>query len=75
MELKFQIAPMGYMYRKIIVTPHHYAYFMEFDCLEEMFYTSINAMSRNLENICLPPASKTYNYADKNTILMTKLEL
>ena len=37
-------------------TPHHYAYFTQFDRLEEKFYTSINSMRRNLETIFLHPA-------------------
>ena len=56
-------------------TSHHYAYFKQFDWLEKKFYTSINSMSRNLGTIFLPLAPKMYNKVDKNTILMTKLEL
>ena len=51
----------------IIPTPHHYAYFMQFDLLEKKFYTSINSMSRNLGTIFLPLTPKMYNNVDKNT--------
>ena len=59
----------------IIPTPHDYAYFEQNDWLEKKFYTSINSMSRNLGTIFLPQAPKIYSNVDKNTILMTKLEL
>ena len=62
-------------YIPIIPTPHHYAYFAQFDWLEKTLYTSINSMSSNLGTIFLPPAPKMYNNVDKNTILITKLEL
>ena len=59
----------------IIPTPHHYAYFAQFDWLEKTIYTSINSMSRNLGTIFLPLAPKMFNNEDKNMILMTKLDL
>ena len=59
----------------IIPAPHRYVYFEQFDWLEKRFYTSISSMSRNLETVFLPPSPKMYNNVDKNTILMTKLEL
>ena len=59
----------------IIPTLYHYAYFEQFDWLENKFYTSIKSMSRNLGIIFLPPAPKMCNNVDKNTILMTKLEV
>ena len=38
-------------------------------------HASINSMSRNLGTIFLPSAPKMYHNVEKNTILMTKLEL
>ena len=58
---------------QIIATPHHYAYFAQFNCLK--FYTSINSMSMNLGIIFLPLAPNLCNNVDKNKILMKKLEL
>ena len=52
----------------IIITHHHYAYFMQFDWLEKTFYTSINSISNNLGAIFLPPAPNMYNNVDKNMI-------
>ena len=54
---------------------HHYAYFEQFDWVEQKFYTSINSMSKNLGTIFLPLATEICNNGDKNKILMTKLEL
>ena len=62
-------------YCSIIPSPHHYAYFAQFDWLKKKFSTSINSMSRNPGTIFLPPAQKMCNDDDKNKILMTKLEL
>ena len=59
----------------IIPTPHHYAYFAQFDWLEKKFYTSINSMSKNLGTIFHPLAPEIRNNVGKNKIFMTKLEL
>ena len=52
----------------IIPTPHHDAYFAQFDWLEKKFYILINSMSRNLGTTFLPPAPKMYNKIDKNKL-------
>ena len=59
----------------IIPTPHHNAYFAQFNWLEKKFSTSINSMSRNLGAVFLPLDPEIRNNVDKNKILMTKLEL
>ena len=46
------------VYRSLIPTPHHYAYFAQFDWLDKKFYNLINSMSRNLGTIFLPPGPK-----------------
>ena len=51
----------------IIPTLHHYAYSEQFDWLQKQCYTSIKSMSRNLGNIFLLPAAKTYNNDNENT--------
>ena len=73
----FKLQLLQHHTRIIIPTPHHYAYFVQFDWLETKFYTSIKSMSINLKTIFLPPAPKMYNNLKKKkkTILMTKLEL
>ena len=53
---------------------HQYAYFVQFDWLEEKFYTLINSMSRNLESIFLPPALKMCNNVDKKYDVGDKLK-
>ena len=58
----------------IIPTPHHNAYFEQFDWLEKKFYTSINSISMNLGTRILP-APNMCNNVDKKKVLMTKLEL
>ena len=64
-----------FVYILIIPTPYYYAYFEQFDWLEKKNYTSINSMSMNLGTSFLPPALNMCNNIDKNTNLMTKLEL
>ena len=64
-----------YVYVIIIPIPLHYAYFVQFDWLMNMCYTSINFMNRNLGTIFLPPAPNMRNNVNKNKILMAKLEL
>ena len=59
----------------IIPTPHHYAYFEQFDWLEKKFYTLIISISMNLVTIFLLLTPNICNNVDKNKILMTKLEL
>ena len=58
-----------------IPTPHHHAYFAQFDWMEKKFYTLINSMGRNIGTIFLLPDPKICNDVDKNKILMTKLAL
>ena len=52
-------------------SPHHYAYFVQFDWLEKKFYSSINSVSTNQGTIFLPRAHKMFNNVEKNMILMT----
>ena len=64
-----------WLYSIIIPTPHHYAYFEQFDWLEKKFYTSLNSMSRNLWTIFLSPTPNMFHDVNKNNISMTNLEL
>ena len=62
-------------YHFIIPTSRDCTHIEQFDWLKEMFYFSINSVSKHLRTIFLPSALKIHNYFDKNEILMTELEL